>query len=101
MLDLRFAVKEGFRRRFGDSFLFATPFENPEYVTNIRRSLAVGLFHQTAIKTRAVDGYTTVHQNQPGLLHPESALLGAKHEWVVYNESRLSGIGFAMGTHEY
>jgi pre-mRNA-splicing factor ATP-dependent RNA helicase DHX15/PRP43 len=51
--------------------------------TIICRALARAMFTQVAIQ-RDQDEYRTVHGNQPGLISPASALVGANHEWIVY-----------------
>lgn len=80
--------------------LTRTPFSNPNYFTNIRRALALGLFNQSAIKVKSenplgartgVDLYKTIHQNQHALLRPESALIDGDHEWVVYSKFEQFG----------
>lgn len=65
-------------------------FSHPEYYNNIRRSLARGLFIQSAIHHKD-DVYKTVHENQEALLHAHSALVSGKHEWVVWTDLTITG----------
>ncbi|KAI1770076.1 hypothetical protein F4818DRAFT_446681 [Hypoxylon cercidicola] len=51
--------------------------------TNIRKSLALGLFHRTAIRHEGDDTYRTIHQNFDALIDPRSALIQGNHEWIV------------------
>ncbi|KAI0125863.1 P-loop containing nucleoside triphosphate hydrolase protein [Xylariales sp. AK1849] len=73
------------KRHFDPREIFGSnAFSHPDYSTNILKALALGLFNQSAIKMSG-DEYRTVHDNQPALLHAESALVGAPDKWVVYN----------------
>ncbi|KAI1851198.1 hypothetical protein JX266_003273 [Neoarthrinium moseri] len=65
-------------------------FSDPAFVTNIRKALAAGLFFQSAIRIKGEDRYKTVPQNFEALLSPESALVGAQHEWIVFTEFKMS-----------
>ncbi|CAG9994486.1 unnamed protein product, partial [Clonostachys byssicola] len=58
--------------------------------TTIPKTLAIAFFTHTAIH-RTGDEYRTVHENFPALLSPDSALVGANYEWVVYTGFLLSG----------
>ncbi|RYP07554.1 hypothetical protein DL765_009121 [Monosporascus sp. GIB2] len=89
VLTIRRHVVETLVKKYGKDFVTGTPFGDFPDV-NIRKSLAMGLFHQTAIKHKGEDVYRTIHQNQDALLHPESGLIKAGHEWVVYNSFVLS-----------
>jgi pre-mRNA-splicing factor ATP-dependent RNA helicase DHX15/PRP43 len=71
--------------------LVSSAFEDPNYMTNIRKALALGLFNQTAFMEPGEDAYKTIHDNQHALLHAGSALVGAEHQWVVYSSFLTSG----------
>ncbi|KAK9352125.1 P-loop containing nucleoside triphosphate hydrolase protein [Lipomyces doorenjongii] len=72
-----------------DLDLISTPFEDPNYYTNVRRALTSGFFMQVAKKSSSGKHYITVKDNQDVLLHP-STVLEKESEWVVYNEFVLT-----------
>ncbi|KAJ8096873.1 P-loop containing nucleoside triphosphate hydrolase protein [Lipomyces tetrasporus] len=72
-----------------DLDLISTPFEDPNYYTNIRRALTSGFFMQIAKKSSSGKHYITAKDNQDVLLHP-STLLEKESEWVIYNEFVLT-----------
>ncbi|RSM09138.1 hypothetical protein CEP52_004233 [Fusarium oligoseptatum] len=75
-------------------------FEDKQYTEKICKALARSLFCNTAFRdpgSRAAKGnvpiienkedlYRTAHRNHHAALHPGSALIGIKHEWVVYDK---------------
>ncbi|RTE72017.1 hypothetical protein BHE90_013572 [Fusarium euwallaceae] len=75
------------------------------YANNICKALARSLFCNVAIRdpgSKAAKGkgpvvenegdlYLTVHSNHHASLHPDSALVGIKHEWVVFDKFIHSG----------
>lgn len=54
----------------------------------LRRAIARGLYHQLAFRTEKTiyDLYHTVHDNYPATINPDSALVEAKHNWIVYQD---------------
>ncbi|KAK9450630.1 P-loop containing nucleoside triphosphate hydrolase protein [Limtongia smithiae] len=72
-----------------DLELVSTPFENPDYYTNIRKALTSGFFMQVAKKSSSGKHYITAKDNQDVLLHP-STVLEKESEWVIYNEFVLT-----------
>ncbi|KAK7205495.1 P-loop containing nucleoside triphosphate hydrolase protein [Myxozyma melibiosi] len=72
-----------------DLDLVSTPFEDPNYYTNIRRALTSGFFMQVAKKATNGKHYVTVKDQQDVLLHP-STVLEKDGEWVLYNEFVLT-----------
>jgi pre-mRNA-splicing factor ATP-dependent RNA helicase DHX15/PRP43 len=54
----------------------------------LRRAIARGLYHQLAFRTEKTiyDLYHTVHDNYPAMINPDSALVEAKHNWIVYQD---------------
>jgi pre-mRNA-splicing factor ATP-dependent RNA helicase DHX15/PRP43 len=69
--------------------LVSTPFEDPNYYTNIRRALVAGFFMQVAHKEGTGKIYKTVKDEQQVLIHP-STVIGHDAEWVLYNEFVLT-----------
>lgn len=61
-----------------------------QYERNIGKALARGLPHQIAFH-KGDDTYVTVHDNVPVMLSPESAMVGMKHKWVVFNNISYVG----------
>lgn len=68
--------------------LVSTPYEDPKYYDNIRRSLVSGFFMQVAKKGEK-NNYTTVKDEQKVLIHPSCGIERAP-EWVLYNEFVLT-----------
>ena len=61
-------------------------FGDESFATNPFKALARSFFHQAAFKQRkGIDAYKVVHAAEPAILHPDSALVGGDHEWVVYD----------------
>jgi pre-mRNA-splicing factor ATP-dependent RNA helicase DHX15/PRP43 len=71
--------------------LRSTPFGDETYADNIRKALARSFFHQSAFHTGDGDLYTTVHDNCPAGIHPESGLIDCQHQWVIFNSFIYSG----------
>lgn len=71
-----------------DIDLVSTPYEDPKYYDNIRRSLVSGFFMQVAKKSEK-NNYTTVKDEQKVLIHPSCGIERAP-EWVLYNEFVLT-----------
>ncbi|RKP11677.1 hypothetical protein BJ684DRAFT_17750 [Piptocephalis cylindrospora] len=66
----------------------STPFDSPQYYSNIQKAMTAGYFMQVAHLERT-GHYLTVKDNQIVMLHPSSAL-DHKPEWVLYNEFVLT-----------
>ncbi|KAM5345014.1 hypothetical protein ACJ41O_010876 [Fusarium nematophilum] len=78
--------------------------EGEGYFTRILKALARSMFWRVAIRdpgNKAAKGgaiikndqnlYRAVHGNHPAGLHPDSALVGIKHEWVIFDAFMHSG----------
>lgn len=54
----------------------------------LRRAIARGLYHQLAFRTEKTiyDLYHTIHDNYPATINPDSALVEAKQNWIVYQD---------------
>ncbi|CAH0025423.1 unnamed protein product [Clonostachys rhizophaga] len=65
-------------------------YEDVEYDTNIRKTLARSFFYQCALKSPD-SFYTTVHDGHTAGIHPESVLSGGREQWVMYSEFVSSG----------
>lgn len=61
-----------------------------QYERNIGKALARGLPHKIAIH-KGDDMYVTVHDNVPVMLSADSAMVGMKHKWVVFNDISYVG----------
>lgn len=61
-----------------------------QYERNIGKALARGLPHKIAVH-KADDVYMTVHDNVPVMLSVDSAMVGMKHKWVVFNDITYVG----------
>ncbi|CAH0058527.1 unnamed protein product [Clonostachys solani] len=68
-------------------------FEDAEYDTHIRKTLARSFFYQCALKHPDMFGtiYRTVHEGHTAGIHPESVLSEGIQEWMVYSEFVSSG----------
>ncbi|CAI6087868.1 unnamed protein product [Clonostachys chloroleuca] len=71
-------------------------FEDAEYDTHIRKTLARSFFYQCALKhpDPFATIYKTVHEGHTAGIHPESALTSERQEWIVYSEFVSSGIPY-------
>merc|ERR1719326_1255194 len=68
--------------------LVSTDFNNPDYYTNIRKTIVSGYFMQVAHLSRT-GTYATVKDNKVVAFHP-STVLQTKPEWVIYNDLVLT-----------
>ncbi|KAF7539365.1 hypothetical protein G7Z17_g12431 [Cylindrodendrum hubeiense] len=73
--------------------LKASDFGAANYDINIRKALARSFFYHSALhcETRGDDVYTTVHDNHPAGIHPDSSLVGINHEWIIYDRFIYTG----------
>jgi hypothetical protein len=81
---VRTSLLHAFSRAKGPRWLKSPEF-NTEIYTNLRKSLAVGLCFNTAMKKDKGEIYCTIHGNQSALISPDSGLVDAQSQWVVYN----------------
>ncbi|KPM43385.1 hypothetical protein AK830_g3198 [Neonectria ditissima] len=67
--------------------LKALNFMDKDYSVKIRKTLAWSFFYHSAFhrEDEGDDLYVTVHGSHPAGVHPDSALVGLNHEWVVYD----------------
>ncbi|RSL61931.1 hypothetical protein CEP54_006039 [Fusarium duplospermum] len=93
------------KARFGDIEVGNIGPGDKNYTNNICKALARSLFCNVAIRDPGIkaakgkgpivenegDLYMTVHRNHHASLHPDSALVGIKHEWVVFDRFVHSG----------
>ncbi|KKA29806.1 hypothetical protein TD95_003085 [Thielaviopsis punctulata] len=67
----------------------STPFEDPDFYTNIRRAMLAGFFMQVAMRDASGKVYRTVKDDQAVRLHPSTGLK-IEYDWVLYNEFVLT-----------
>ncbi|RSL85313.1 hypothetical protein CEP51_003390 [Fusarium floridanum] len=66
-------------------------FEDKQYTNKICKEMARSLFYNTGLPRSREQGSKwkwprTVHRNHHAALHPGSALIDIKHEWVIFNK---------------
>ncbi|KAH7177706.1 P-loop containing nucleoside triphosphate hydrolase protein [Fusarium sp. MPI-SDFR-AT-0072] len=72
-----------------------TPFIDPSYEINIRKALARTFYYRSAVRDPAgIDSYRIVRANWQAGLHPDSHLVRANHEWIIFGNFTYSGIQY-------
>lgn len=72
--------------------MVSTPFESPDYYTNLRKCLTAGLFMQVAHLQRQ-GHYLTAKDNQVVAIHP-SSVVDKKPEWLLFQDFVLTSRNF-------
>ncbi|KAF4984239.1 hypothetical protein FZEAL_527 [Fusarium zealandicum] len=78
--------------------LRSTSFGLDDYELKIRKALARSFFYRSAFRQPGLDLYKMVHDSHPAGIHPDSALVGQGHEWVIFDAFIHTGKQYMQNT---